>query len=154
MTTKEKQIQTTADHTLSKQIEQKDRRISELEDALSKSRKKEEKLHKAEKELADARLKCQRQTKEISNLESYKKTAENHRAENEHLWEKYESLEQSYDVEKSRSADFEKMCHDLQNQLHQVRRKTIPSSNLFLSSRLIGINKRHGETWISAMSMK
>ncbi|CAG5095809.1 Oidioi.mRNA.OKI2018_I69.XSR.g14347.t1.cds [Oikopleura dioica] len=121
VTTKEKQIQTTADHTLSKQIEQKDRRISELEDALSKSRKKEEKLHKAEKELADARLKCQRQTKEISNLESYKKTAENHRAENEHLWEKYESLEQSYDVEKSRSADFEKMCHDLQNQLHQFK---------------------------------
>lgn len=119
--TKEKQIQTTGDHTLSKQVEAKDRRIAELEDALAKSRKKEEKMSKVEKELVDARLKCQRQTKEIGNLESFKKGVEGQRAEIEHLWESNEKLEQNYEVEKNRSAELERRCHDIQNQLHQVK---------------------------------
>jgi len=121
--TKEKQIQTTGDHTLSKQVEAKDRRIAELEDALAKSRKKEEKMSKVEKELVDARLKCQRQTKEIGNLESFKKGVEGQRAEIEHLWESNEKLEQNYEVEKNRSAELERRCHDIQNQLHQVTTK-------------------------------
>lgn len=119
--TKEKQIQTTGDHTLSKQIESKDRRIAELEDTLAKLRKKEEKMSKVEKELADARLKCQRQTKEIGNLESFKKNVENQRAEIENLWENNEKLEHHYEVEKNRSAELERRCHDIQNQLHQVK---------------------------------
>jgi len=69
----------------------------------------------------DARLKCQRQTKEIGNLESFKKGVEGQRAEIEHLWESNEKLEQNYEVEKNRSAELERRCHDIQNQLHQVK---------------------------------
>ena len=71
VTSKEKGIQTSSDDTLIKQLDLKDKKISELERSLLKAKKQIEKNSKLEKEVADLKAQNLRQAKE---LESEKRT--------------------------------------------------------------------------------
>ena len=73
VTTKEKCVQTVSDDSILKQLEQKDKKISELEKALTKARKQVEKNAKLEKEVTELKAQTQRQAKDLENYKLMKK---------------------------------------------------------------------------------
>ena len=70
---KDKSVQTSTDDNVLKQLEQKDKRISELEKSLLKSKKQIDKNSKLEKEISELRAINLRQSKELESVKSMKK---------------------------------------------------------------------------------
>ena len=70
---KEKGTQTLGEDSLSKKIDQRDRKILEMEQIVKTLKKQSEKVVKLEKDLTDSRSLCQRQSKELETLKSHKK---------------------------------------------------------------------------------
>ena len=70
---KDKSVQTSTDDNVLKQLEQKDKRISELEKSQLKAKKQIDKNSKLEKEISELRAINLRQSKELESVKSMKK---------------------------------------------------------------------------------
>ena len=70
---KDKSVQTSTDDNILKQLEQKDKRISELEKSQLKAKKQIDKNSKLEKEISELRAINLRQSKELESVKSMKK---------------------------------------------------------------------------------
>ena len=70
---KDKSVQTSTDDNVLKQLEQKDKRISELEKSQLKAKKQIDKNSKLEKEISELRAINLRQSKELEGVKSMKK---------------------------------------------------------------------------------
>ena len=66
-------MQTISDDSIIRQLEQKDKKISELEKALLKARKQVEKNAKLEKEVTELKAQTSRQAKDLENYKLMKK---------------------------------------------------------------------------------
>jgi len=127
VTTKEKSVQTISDDSIIRQLEQKDKKINELEKALLKARKQVEKNAKLEKEVTELKAQTSRQAKD---LENYKLTKKRHKEQIDSILLKSEETENVLLVEKRENKQLKQRTGDLEGALKALKEKVMSSSSI------------------------
>jgi len=134
---KEKGTQSLGEDSLSKQIDQRDRKIAEMEKLVKTLKKQAEKCSKLEKELVESRALTLRQSKELETLKSHKKRVKEQNDKIDELQRKLdEALSETEGQKrivktlKTQHADHVQSIRDLRKQLDKLPPTSSPSPSI------------------------
>ena len=134
---KDKGTQTLGEDSLSKQIDQRDRKILEMEKIVKTLKKQTEKCTKLEKDLTDTKSLCQRQSKELENLKSHKKRVKDQNDKIDELTRKLDETDRHASEEKrinktlkTQQTDSITVIRDLRSQLANLAPVSSPSPSI------------------------
>jgi seryl-tRNA synthetase len=134
---KEKGVQTIGVDTLSKHVEQRDRKIVELEKNQKVLKKQSEKCAKLDKDLTETKSIVLRQSKELESLKVHKKRIKEQNERIEELTRKLEDSDRNMAEEKKISKslktqqnDSNSIIRELRNQLANIPSISSPSPSI------------------------